>query len=119
MFGERFKRRFALTDQGVTNVKKGALWTIAVNLIDFAGIVFLYQLMAQLVMALTEGGELPSILPYAALLVAFVVVCPGLPLRGLRVDGHRGRGAVRVRVAPRPCGALERALGIWTALWPA
>lgn len=74
MFGERFKRRFALTDQGVTNVKKGALWTIAVNLIDFAGIVFLYQLMAQLVMALTEGGELPSILPYAALLVAFVVV---------------------------------------------
>lgn len=74
MFGERFKRRFALTDQGVTNVKKGALWTIAVNLIDFAGIVFLYQLMAQLVMALTEGGELPSILPYAALLVAFVVL---------------------------------------------
>ncbi len=74
MFGERFKRRFALTDQGVTNVKKGALWTIAVNLIDFAGIVFLYQLMAQLVTALTEGGELPSILPYAALLVAFVVL---------------------------------------------
>lgn len=74
MFGEGFKRRFALTDQGVTNAKKGALWTIAVNLIDFAGIVFLYQLMAQLVTALTEGGGLPSILPYAALLVAFVVV---------------------------------------------
>ena len=33
MFGETFKRKFALTDQGVANVKKGTFWTVIVNLI--------------------------------------------------------------------------------------
>ena len=39
MFGEAFKRKFALTDQGVANVKKGTFWTVIVNFIDFAGIL--------------------------------------------------------------------------------
>ena len=74
MFGEGFKRRFALTDQGVSNARKGAFWTLVVNLVDFAGIAFLYLLMAQLMAMLTEGAEPPHVLPYALGLVVFVVV---------------------------------------------
>lgn len=33
MFGEKFKRKYALTDQGIQNIKKGTFWTVAVNLV--------------------------------------------------------------------------------------
>ncbi len=33
MFGKKFQRKYALTDQGVKNVKTGTLWTVVVNLI--------------------------------------------------------------------------------------
>ena len=56
MFGEAFKRKFALTDQGVANVKKGTFWTVIVNFIDFAGIGILFMLMKQL-MATLLGGK--------------------------------------------------------------
>ena len=38
MFGEKFKKKYALTDKGVLNTKKGAAWTVVVNLIMMAGI---------------------------------------------------------------------------------
>ena len=33
MFGENFKRKYALTHQGVQNVKKGTFWTVIVNIV--------------------------------------------------------------------------------------
>ena len=27
MFGEKFKKKYALTDKGLSNTKKGAFWT--------------------------------------------------------------------------------------------
>ena len=32
MFGANFQRKYALTDQGVQNTKKGTFWTVIVNL---------------------------------------------------------------------------------------
>ncbi len=40
MFGEKFQRKYALTDQGVQNTKKGAFWTVIVNLVVMGGAAF-------------------------------------------------------------------------------
>ncbi|MDO5142201.1 MAG: ABC transporter ATP-binding protein [Eubacteriales bacterium] len=70
MFGENFQRKYALTDQGVKNVKKGTFWTVLVNLIVMGGASILYLLMAGLMGTLTEGSPLPG----AALLLGGVVL---------------------------------------------
>ncbi|WP_314775504.1 ABC transporter ATP-binding protein, partial [Lancefieldella rimae] len=74
MFGEAFKRKFALTDQGVANVKKGTFWTVIVNFIDFAGIGILFMLMKQLMATLLGGDLSPELLPYVGGIVVFLVV---------------------------------------------
>lgn len=74
MFGEAFKRKFALTDQGVANVKKGTFWTVIVNFIDFAGIGILFMLMKQLMATLLGGAPSPELLPYAAGIIVFLMV---------------------------------------------
>ena len=74
MFGEAFKRKFALTDQGVANVKKGTFWTVIVNFIDFAGIGILFMLMKQLMATLLSGAPSPELLPYVGGIVVFLVV---------------------------------------------
>ena len=45
MFGKNFQRKYALTDQGVKNAKKGAFWTVIVNLVVMDGMGILYLLM--------------------------------------------------------------------------
>ncbi|SDB20482.1 ABC transporter ATP-binding protein [Eubacterium oxidoreducens] len=45
MFGEKFQRKYALTDLGVKNAKQGTLWTVIVNLITMAGICIIYLMM--------------------------------------------------------------------------
>ena len=42
MFGKKFQRKYALTDQGVQNTKKGAFWTVIVNLVVMGGVSVLY-----------------------------------------------------------------------------
>ena len=42
MFGRNFKRKYALTDRGVKNTRKGAFWTVVVNLISMMGVGILY-----------------------------------------------------------------------------
>ena len=37
MFSKSFQRNYALTDQGVKNTKKGAFWTVIVNLVVMGG----------------------------------------------------------------------------------
>ncbi len=55
MFNEKFKRSFALTDEGVANVKKGMLWTVVVNFVDFAGIRLIVRYMQQLMAVMLTG----------------------------------------------------------------
>ena len=37
MFSKKFQRKYALTDQGLRNTKKGAFWTVIVNLVVMGG----------------------------------------------------------------------------------
>ena len=46
MFGEKFQRKYALTDQGVRNTKKGTFWTVIVNLVVMGGVSILYLVMS-------------------------------------------------------------------------
>lgn len=67
------QEKYALTDEGLKNVKLGAVWTAATNLVVFGGVGALYLLMSELVAHLTEGAPLPNLAPYAAGLAAFIV----------------------------------------------
>ena len=70
MFSKNFQRKYALTDQGVKNVKKGTFWTVIVNLIVMGGMGILYLLMYGLMGIFTDD----QLLPNAALLLGLVVV---------------------------------------------
>ena len=70
MFGKNFQRKYALTDQGVKNVKKGTFWTVIVNLVVMGGMSILYLLMYRLMGTFTDDQPLPN----AALLLGLVVV---------------------------------------------
>ena len=74
MFGEKFKRKYALTDQGVANAKKGMAWTVVVNLAMMFGIGFLYFLMMQFMDTLVLGAGLPDALLYVVGIVLFIVL---------------------------------------------
>ncbi len=63
MFGENFKRKYALTDQGVENTKKGTFWTVIVNLVVMGGVSILYLLMSGFMETLTDGVPLPGTVP--------------------------------------------------------
>lgn len=60
MFSKKFQRKYALTDQGVQNTKKGAFWTVIVNLIVMGGMGILYLLMGAFMGTLTEQKPLPG-----------------------------------------------------------
>lgn len=81
------KEKYALTDEGVRNVKLGTLWTTVSNLVIFMGIGLLYLVMDGLVASLTQGAPVPTLLdppslmaqagvpiPFVVLLVAFIVL---------------------------------------------
>lgn len=74
MFGEKLKRKYALTDQGVANVKKGVAWTVVVNLTMMFGIGFLYFLMMQFMDTLVQGAELPGAVVYVVGIALFLVL---------------------------------------------
>lgn len=71
MFGEKFQRKYALTDQGVRNTKKGTFWTVIVNLVVMGGVSILYLVMSGFMGALTEGSPLPGSAIILGLLVLF------------------------------------------------
>ena len=70
MFGANFQRKYALTDQGVQNTKKGTFWTVIVNLVVMGGVGILYLVTSGLMETLA-GGVLPVALPVLAGLVIF------------------------------------------------
>ncbi len=81
------KEKYALTDEGVRNVRLGTVWTAVANLIIFMGIGLLYMLMDGVVAAYTQGDAMPSLwgpiplmeqaglgIPFWILLVVFIVL---------------------------------------------
>ena len=74
MFGEKFQRKYALTDQGVLNTKKGTFWTIIVNLVVMGGIGILYFLMMKFMTVLTESAPLPGFVTFMLLIFGFIVL---------------------------------------------
>ena len=74
MFGKEFQRRYALTDQGVKNTKKGAFWTVIVNLVVMAGMGILYYMMQGYMQTLTDGAPLPKAWVILLLVLGFLVL---------------------------------------------
>ncbi len=74
MFGKDFQRKYALTDQGVKNTKRGTLFTVIVNLVVMGGMGILYFLMSKLMNTLISGAPLPNALIFILLVLAFVIL---------------------------------------------
>ncbi len=74
MFGAKFQRKYALTDQGVRNTKKGTCWTVIVNLVVMGGVSILYLVMSGLMETLTQGSPLPGTATVIGLLILFVLL---------------------------------------------
>ncbi len=74
MFGAKFQRKYALTDQGVQNTKKGTFWTVVVNLVVMGGVSILYLVMSALMASLTDGVSLTDSLPVLAGLLVFALL---------------------------------------------
>ena len=74
MFSKKFQRKYALTDQGIRNTKKGAFWTVIVDLVVMGGIGILYLMMSGFMETLTDGTPLPSVALPIGLALIFVVL---------------------------------------------
>ena len=74
MFGKDFQRKYALSEQGVKNVKKGTLWTVIVNLVVMGGMGILFLMMSRYMDTLTTGAALPGVLPILLLVLAFIAL---------------------------------------------
>ncbi len=74
MFGSNFQRKYALSDQGVENTKKGTFWTVVVNLVVMGGMGILYLLMKQYMGTLIDGEPLPKPAVFLAMVLLFLVL---------------------------------------------
>ena len=74
LFDKKFQRKFALSDQGVSNVKKGTAWTVVVNLVVMGGMGILYLLMMQFMGTLVDGAALPGIPMFILGTLAFALL---------------------------------------------
>ena len=74
MFSKNFQRKYALTDQGVKNVKKGTFWTVIVNLVVMGGMSILYLLMYSLMGTFTDDQPLPNAALPLGLVVVFLIL---------------------------------------------
>ena len=74
MFSQKFQRKYALTDPGVRNTKKGTLWTVIVNLVVMGGVSILYLMMSGFMETLTDGSPLPSVVQAIELVILFVIL---------------------------------------------
>ena len=104
MFGKNFQRKYALTDQGVRNTKKGAFWTVVVNLVVMGGVSVLYLMMSGFMDTLTDGSPLPGVWLPIALTVLFAVLSFVTHLQQYRATYGLVYGevkATRLRLAER------------------
>lgn len=72
MFGKEFKRKYALTEKGVQNVKKGTFWTVVVNIVVMGGVSVLYLLMKDLMAVFIGNQTEMNTITILILLVVFV-----------------------------------------------
>ncbi len=104
MFDKKFQRKYALTDQGVQNTKKGAFWTVIVNLVVMGGVSVLYLMMSGFMDTLTDGSPLPGVWLPIALTVLFAVLSFVTHLQQYRATYGLVYGevkATRLRLAER------------------
>lgn len=74
MFGAKFQRKYALSDQGIATTKKGTFWTAVVNLIVMAGMGILFFLMMGFMETLVGGNPLPNAAIFIGATVAFLIL---------------------------------------------
>lgn len=74
MFSKKFQRKYALTDQGVENTKKGTFWTVIVNLVVMGGVSILYLMMSGFMGTLTKGEPLPGTVLAVGLVILFIIL---------------------------------------------
>ncbi len=74
MFGESFKRKYALTEQGIKNTKQATLWTVIVNLVVMGGMGILYIMMGDYIKILSGGDTLPGAFSLLLMTVVFLVL---------------------------------------------
>ena len=74
MFEKDIQCKYALTDQGLKNVRAGTFWTVIVNLVVMGGMGILYLLMSRYMDTLTENAPLPAVWPFLVMLAVFVVL---------------------------------------------
>ena len=74
MFSKSFQRKYALTDKGVRNTKKGAFWTVIVNRVMMGGVGILYFMMDGFMGSYENGQALPNLWLFIGVVVAFVVL---------------------------------------------
>ena len=74
MFSKEFQRKYALTDQGLKNTKRGAVWTVITNLVVMGGMGILYLLMGSFMDTLTDGAPLPGAVLPIVLTIAFILL---------------------------------------------
>ena len=72
MFGKKFQRKYALTEKGADNIRRGAIWTVIVNLVVIASMGILSQLMRAYIDTLTANAPLPKALPFLAAVFVFL-----------------------------------------------
>lgn len=68
------KEKYGLTDEGVRNVRVGAVWTAGSNLTIVGGVGGCYILVRDLMNHMVEGAPLPSPVPYLLGMAAFLIV---------------------------------------------
>ena len=74
MFSKDFQRRYALSDQGIKNTKKGTLWTVITNLVVMGGMGILTLMMQSYMKTLTDGAPLPNAATILVLVLVFLVL---------------------------------------------
>ena len=72
MFGKKFQRKYALTEKGADNIRRGAIWTVIVNLVVIASMGILSQLMRGYMNTLTANASLPKAIPFLAAVFVFL-----------------------------------------------
>ncbi len=71
---KKLQRKYALTDQGVINTKKGAFWTVVVNLLTMGGMGILYMMINSYMDTLLNGAQLSPVSTVLILVAVFLVL---------------------------------------------
>ncbi len=70
---ESLKKKYFLSDKGISGVKRGIAWTALTNVITMAGMAFLFLLMDAFIKHLASGTPLPDATPFLVGLAVFFV----------------------------------------------